>query len=79
MDDPNFCIVDLDRKLADDPDGKMLQKLRNQIDAASKACRKALDAGVGPDEAKRLSSLLAAFGTGLSLLPVLWQAQQERS
>ncbi len=73
------CIVDLDRKFANDPDGKVLQEARGQLDAAAVACREALDVGVEPQEAKRLSALLAAFVTGLNLLPVLWQAQQERS
>lgn len=78
MDGQAFCVVDLDRKFADDPDGKALHELRSQLDRAATACRSALDAGVGPDDAKRLSSLLAAFGLGQNLLPVLWQVQQEK-
>ncbi len=79
MDESAFCIVDLDRKFAEDPDGKVLHEARNQLDQAAVRCRDALDAGVGPEDAKRLGALLAAFGTGLNLLPVLWQAQQERT
>lgn len=77
MDESAFCIVDLDRKFAEDPDGKVLHEARVQLDAAATACREALDAGVAPDDAKRLGSLLSAFGTGSNLLPVLWHAQQE--
>jgi hypothetical protein len=79
MDESAFCIVDLDRKFAEDPDGKVLHEARNQLDAAMAACRDVLDAGVGPEDAKRLGALLTAFGTGLNLLPVLWHAQQERN
>lgn len=79
MDEHAFCIVDLDRKFADDPDGKVLHEARSQLDTAAAACREALDAGVGSEDAKRLGSLLSAFGTGLNLLPVLWQAQQKRN
>lgn len=78
MNDRPDCIVDLDRKFAEDPDGKTLHEVRNQLDAAASKCREALDAGVGVDEAKRLGTLLAAFSAALNLLPVLWQAQQER-
>ena len=79
MDERAFCIVDLDRKLAEDPDGKVLQEARSQLDAAAASCRVALDAGVNSEDARRLGSLLTAYGAGLNLLPVLWQAQQERS
>ena len=79
MDELAFCMVDLDRKFAEDPDGKALQEARNQLDAAASACRDALNAGVTPDEAKRLGALLAAFGTGMNLLPGLWHVQQERN
>ncbi|MGH1481165.1 MAG: hypothetical protein ACRBM6_20940 [Geminicoccales bacterium] len=78
MDELASSIVDLDRKFADDPDGKALHEARSQIDAAAAACRRALDAGVSSEDAKMLGALLAAFGMGQNLLPVLWQAQQER-
>jgi len=79
MDESAFCIVDLDRRFAEDPDGKVLHEARNQLDEAAVACRGALDVGVGPEDAKRLGALLSAFGAGLNLLPVLWQTQQERN
>lgn len=73
-----FAIVELDQILAQDMGGDQVQALQKTLADAAEQCRMRLDDGVAPDEAKRLNAMMAAYSAGLSLLPALWQAQQER-
>lgn len=75
----DFAFVDLDRQLAQDFGGDRAIALQKQLSEGAEQCRKRLDHGVPPDEAKRLSAMITAYNAGLSILPALWQAQQERS
>ena len=78
MTSDDFAIVELDRQLASDAGGTQVQALQKTLIDASEQCRARLDDGVAPEEARRLNAMMAAYSAGLSLLPELWQAQQER-
>ncbi|MGI9435279.1 MAG: hypothetical protein ACR2Q4_10705 [Geminicoccaceae bacterium] len=79
MSDDEFAIVELDRQLAEDFGGSRVIALQKQLSESAEQCRIRLDSGVGPDEATRLNVLIAAYSAGLSILPSLWHAQQERN
>lgn len=74
----SFAIVELDQLLAEDNGGGRVRALQKMLVDAAEQCRLQLDGGVTPQEAKRLSAMTAACHAGSSLLPVLWQIQQER-
>ncbi len=72
-------VVELDKVLAQDVDGSHVQVLQTKLDTMMEECRFRLDQGVAPEEAKRLSAMMAACSAALGLLPALWQTQQERT
>lgn len=75
----NSPIVDLDQVLAQDMEGVQVQALQGKLTDAAEQCRLRLDHGVAPEDAKRLSAMMAACSAGLSLLPTIWHIQQERN
>lgn len=71
-----FQLLNLDRNLAKDADGRHLRQLREQLTQGRAQARRLLDSGVAPAEYQRLQTIVAGYDTGLELLPRLWEQQQ---
>jgi hypothetical protein len=73
-----LLFTQIDREFAEDESGLRLDAVRRRLAAGRERCRAALETGVAPDEAGRLSRLIAAYGTALDIVPFLWEAQRRR-
>lgn len=65
-------IVELDQRLANDPDGVELRRLTERLQAGKGRVVQEMDRGVSTEEYARLSSLALAYDTGVEALPKLW-------
>lgn len=70
-------IVELDRRLANDPQGIELKRLTERLSAGKMRVVQELDRGVGTDEYARLTSLAQAYDAGVEALPKLWASINE--
>lgn len=68
----NIEIVELDRRLKDDPDGVVLKSLVERLSVGKKRLQQSLDRGVSKAEYARLHALMVAYDTGMEVLPKLW-------
>ena len=72
MSEQELDIIEIDRRLAEDPSGVQLRALIDRLVAGKGRVVQALDRGVSTDEYARLSSLSQAYDAGVDALPKLW-------
>lgn len=77
MSDRPIEIVELDQRLAADPDGVELKRLTERLLAGKGRVVQEMDRGVGTEEYARLSSLAQAYDAGVEALPKLWASINE--
>ena len=65
-------IIEIDRRLAEDPAGVELKALIDRLVAGKGRVVQTLDRGVSSEEYARLASLSQAYDTGVDALPKLW-------
>lgn len=70
-------IIELDERLAADPNGVELKKLVERLVAGKQRVVRTMDRGVGKDEYARLTSLAQAYDSGVDALPKLWASINE--
>jgi len=70
-------IVELDQRLANDPDGVELKRLTERLLAGKGRVVQEMDRGVSTDDYARLSSLAQAYDAGVEALPKLWASINE--
>lgn len=73
----NIGIIELDERLASDPNGVELKKLVERLVAGKQRVVRTMDRGVGKDEYARLTSLAQAYDAGVDALPKLWASINE--
>ena len=78
MSDRNVEIVELDRRLTEDPDGIELRRLTERLTAGKGRVVQAIGRGVSTDEYARLSLLAQAYDAGIDALPKLWASIHEQ-
>ena len=71
-------LMDVDHKMAADPDGRLLRELGDRFTMKKQSLRQALDAGVAPGDYASYQALHAAYEAGSQLLPILWNQQNVR-
>lgn len=67
-------IVELDQRLANDPNGVELRRLTERLAAGKGRVIQEMDRGVSTEEFARLSLLAQAYDAGVEALPKLWAA-----
>lgn len=72
MSDQSLDIIEIDRRLSEDPAGVELKALIDRLVAGKGRVVQALDRGVSKDEYARLASLSQAYDEGVDALPKLW-------
>ena len=72
MSDKPIEIVELDQRLANDPDGVEMKRLTERLLAGKGRVVQEMDRGVSTEEYARLSSLSLAYDAGVEALPKLW-------
>ncbi len=72
-------IIELDQRLASDPDGVELKRLTERLLAGKGRVVQEMDRGVGTEDYARLSSLAQAYDAGVEALPKLWASINEPS
>lgn len=72
-------IVELDRRMASDPDGVELKRLTERLAAGKGRVVQEMGRGVSTDEYARLSLLAQAYDAGIDALPKLWASINEDS
>lgn len=72
-------IIEIDRRLSEDPQGVELKALIDRLVEGKGRVVQALDRGVSSDEYARLSSLSAAYDAGVDALPKLWASIHQPS
>lgn len=72
MSEKTIEIMELDQRLANDPDGTELRRLTGRLQAGKGRVVRKMDRGVGMQEYARLSSLSQAYDAGIEALPKLW-------
>ncbi|MDO5621563.1 MAG: EscE/YscE/SsaE family type III secretion system needle protein co-chaperone [Paracoccus sp. (in: a-proteobacteria)] len=77
MSDRNIEIVELDRRLANDPDGAELRRLTERLTVGKGRVTMEMGRGVSTDEYARLSLLAQAYDAGIDALPKLWATINE--
>ena len=77
MSDRNVEIVELDRRLSNDPDGTELRRLTERLSVGKGRVVQELGRGVSTDEYARLSLLAQAYDAGIDALPKLWASINE--
>lgn len=65
-------IVELDQRLANDPNGVELKRLSERLSAGKSRVVREMDQGVSTEEYARLASLALAYDAGVEALPKLW-------
>jgi hypothetical protein len=65
-------LIEIDRRLADDPQGVELKALVDRLAAGKARVVRALDRGVSTAEYEKLTSLSQAYDAGVDALPKLW-------
>ena len=65
-------LVELDQRLAGDPDGIQLKGLVERLVAGKGRVVQEMDRGVSSDEFARLTALAQAYDAGVDALPKLW-------
>lgn len=78
MSDRNVEIVELDRRLTNDPDGVELRRLTERLTAGKARVVQELGRGVSTEEYARLSLLAQAYDAGIDALPKLWATIHEQ-
>lgn len=71
-----FRLMELDHRLAADRDGRKLRELRERLEGSRRKLRALMDGGIGGEDHRRVQAALAAYQTGIELLPSLWEAQR---
>lgn len=77
MSDRAIEIVELDRRLAGDPDGVELKRLTERLLVGKGRVVQEMNRGVSTDEYARLSSLSLAYDAGIDALPKIWASINE--
>lgn len=77
MSDRAIEIVELDRRLGDDPNGVELKRLTERLSAGKGRVVQEMDRGVSTEEYARLSLLVQAYDAGIDALPKLWASINE--
>lgn len=77
MSDQALDIIELDRRLANDPDGTELKRLVERLVAGKGRVVQEMNRGVSQKEYARLSSLALAYDSGVDALPKLWASINE--
>lgn len=72
MSERQLEIVQLDKRLSEDPDGVELRRLTERLLAGKQRVVQEMDRGVSTDEFARLSLLAQAYDAGVEALPKLW-------
>lgn len=72
LSDQKIEIVELDRRLASDPDGIELRRLTERLTAGKGRVVQEMGRGASTDEYARLSLLAQAYDAGIDALPKLW-------
>ena len=72
-------IVELDQRLANDPDGTELKRLTERLLAGKGRVVREMDRGVSTDEYARLASLSQAYDAGVEALTKLWASINQPS
>ena len=70
-------IIELDLRLANDPNGLVLKSLVDRLSTGKRAVQRELDQGVSSSEHARLTTLVAAYSAGIDALPKLWACLNE--
>lgn len=78
MSDRNVEIVELDRRLSNDPDGIELRRLTERLSAGKGRVVQEMGRGVSPQDYTRLSLLAQAYDAGIDALPKLWASIHEQ-
>lgn len=72
-------IVELDQRLANDPDGVEMKRLVERLSAGKGRVVREMDRGVSTEEYARLASLSLAYDAGVEALPKLWASINQPS
>lgn len=72
MSDKPIEVIELDQRLANDPDGIELRRLTDRLLEGKGRVTQEMNRGVSRDEFARLSSLSRAYDAGVETLPQIW-------
>lgn len=71
-------LVELERQLAEDTDGKLCDHWCEQLTEQRQALQRTIDAGLPPDEFQRAEKVLSALDAAVHVLRTLWQHTHAR-
>lgn len=70
-------LIEIDRRLSEDPTGTELKRLVERLEAGKARVVQAMNRGASQTEYARLSSLSLAYDCGIDALPKLWASINE--